>query len=537
MKVLVLFVFLIMTISTAFAGAVAEVMKLKGEVKVLVKNKLTVLAVGDEIEEGNSVLTSKGSFTQIKFMDNSVMNIAPNSNVLIHQFKKSKPGIIGLLKGKIRTKVSKDYMNMPKGKSKLFIKTSSVAMGVRGTDFEVSHNVLTGETTMVVFEGKVAMVSLKKNYPFAKLNDELLDRLLNAKEGIIVPGGKLSIGKKGQKIYPALELTEEILEEQNSNLDFSNFEKLKGSKLKDISSEKYKKIKIEMKAEASRKEKALDDAKLKREEKTAGKTNKKLSKDKPNLFSADDRKEVEKKKEIKRKRLKQEEIEKEQKKLKAKFSSIKGAAKNKIDTSRTAADKKALLKDYKENLKNKSAIGSLTAPKQGRTSTATSSSRSGYKSRYVKRKAALRKKINATATSGTGVTGGTNTGTSTRIFLKGTHGSGSSLAELYNNTIRPTIGNKYNSSITKPKANINTGINLNQTISLEDAQAAAELAAAQDELSAQKGYEDCVTNQKKVRKISPTAPLSAYLQRNKEIESFCKAGGDTAGTGKDGTGQ
>ena len=58
--------------------------------------------------------------------------------MVVASFTKKKAGILNLIKGKLRSKVTKDYMNMSdKEKSKLFIVTKTAAMGVRGTEFQV----------------------------------------------------------------------------------------------------------------------------------------------------------------------------------------------------------------------------------------------------------------------------------------------------------------------------------------------------------------------------------------------------------------
>src|SRR5690606_40301890 len=44
-------------------------------------------------------------------------------------------GVINVLSGKIRSKVTKNYLDMDQDKSKLFVKSKSAVMGIRGTDF------------------------------------------------------------------------------------------------------------------------------------------------------------------------------------------------------------------------------------------------------------------------------------------------------------------------------------------------------------------------------------------------------------------
>lgn len=89
------------------------------------------------------------------------MNLGPNSQMVINAFPKKEAGIITLVKGQIRSQVTKDYMEMEdKSKSKLYIKTKTAAMGIRGTDFQVNFNPQNQNTSLITFEGKVAMATL-----------------------------------------------------------------------------------------------------------------------------------------------------------------------------------------------------------------------------------------------------------------------------------------------------------------------------------------------------------------------------------------
>ena len=141
---------------------VAVVKMLRGQVQVIgldgVEKKL---AKGDWVNEGSIIKTQERSFCKITFIDKSSMNIGPKSEMKIEKFSKSEAGVINVISGKIRSKVTKDYLKMDKDKSKVFVKTKSAVMGVRGTEYMFATNAKTGATTAVLFEGEVVFNRLE----------------------------------------------------------------------------------------------------------------------------------------------------------------------------------------------------------------------------------------------------------------------------------------------------------------------------------------------------------------------------------------
>lgn len=151
-------VLLLSFIVFAAEGDVAKVIILKGTVKVKLKdNTVKSLKKGDWVPEGAQVKTEDKSFVKLLFIDKSQMNLGPNSQMIINKFPKKKAGIITLMKGSLRSKVTKDYMQMDQSKEKLYIKTKTAAMGVRGTDFEVGF--IDGVTTTNLYEGALVVTS------------------------------------------------------------------------------------------------------------------------------------------------------------------------------------------------------------------------------------------------------------------------------------------------------------------------------------------------------------------------------------------
>tara|TARA_R110000868_G_scaffold156866_4_gene383952 strand:- start:1312 stop:2580 length:1269 start_codon:yes stop_codon:yes gene_type:complete len=183
--------------SLAFAGAdVAKVIIVRGS--AMAKNpdgSVIQIKQGMWFKEGTQVKTEDKSFVKLLFIDKSQMNLGPNSQMKIDTFPESDAGIVTLVKGQLRSKVSKNYMDMDKkDKSKLFIKTKTAAMGVRGTDFQVNYNPENNFTSLVTFEGAVAMASISEfGLKAAEFVDQSkLERLVSSDQAVTVTRGQFS---------------------------------------------------------------------------------------------------------------------------------------------------------------------------------------------------------------------------------------------------------------------------------------------------------------------------------------------------------
>lgn len=171
--------FLIFFIYSTFAfsaNPIAEVIKVRGDVSQLAPGAMAAksIAIGDKLSEDTSVLTGPSSFIKIKFLDNSEVNLGPESKIVISEMKKNEPGVISLLKGKIRTEVEKSNNT---NTNKFFIKTRTAAMGVRGTDFQTIYNPENKVTSLLTYKGEVAM---------SKINDEQYRKIENGTSQIKV---------------------------------------------------------------------------------------------------------------------------------------------------------------------------------------------------------------------------------------------------------------------------------------------------------------------------------------------------------------
>jgi hypothetical protein len=184
----------LLAVSALAADNVAKVIIMRGQVKAKLNNGSIIDVKNDQsLPEGATLQTADKSFVKLLFIDKSQMNLGPNSQMIINAFPKKEAGIITLVKGQIRSQVTKDYMEMDdKNKSKLYIKTKTAAMGIRGTDFQVNYNPENQNTALITFEGKVAMANIGKNASEEKFDQSRLERFVSGEKAVLVTQGQIS---------------------------------------------------------------------------------------------------------------------------------------------------------------------------------------------------------------------------------------------------------------------------------------------------------------------------------------------------------
>lgn len=194
--------------------AVASI--IRGEVDLLIMGKTIRLKKDDWVKEGSVVKTADKSFVKLIFIDKSQMNIGPNTEMKIAKFNGNDSGIIDLVKGKIRSQVTKDYLQMKdKDRSKIFVKTPNAVMGIRGTDFMISTNGI--NTSAVLFEGSVVFA---KNTDFSNSSTDRLEDLVN--RGVRMHPGEFSVVEQNRSrpTEPAfLNIEQREVLEKNDNFD------------------------------------------------------------------------------------------------------------------------------------------------------------------------------------------------------------------------------------------------------------------------------------------------------------------------------
>ena len=163
--------------------------KVKGRATVLLpkSKEAEELSVGDQLLEDSSLLTYKNSYLQIKFTDNSVMNIGSQSKLILTQFdNQSNHKIANLIKGQLRTYIKTETK---KKKVKFIVNTKTAALGVRGTEFETIYNEKNNATTLLTYNGEVLIkkkdvLSIKETLSFNNIVNSI------EKESTVVSEGK-----------------------------------------------------------------------------------------------------------------------------------------------------------------------------------------------------------------------------------------------------------------------------------------------------------------------------------------------------------
>lgn len=195
MKFLSVFLLCLLLSGAVFSDEnVATVVLKKGNVKARLKDgQIVDVKLEQALPEGVTLLTSERSFVKLIFIDKSQMNLGPSSSMLIQAFPRKEAGIIKLIKGQIRSEVTKNYMEMSdKSKSKLYIQTRTASMGIRGTDFQVNYNPENQNSSLIVFEGKVAMAHIDRSRGDEVFNQEKLEALVSSNTAVLVKQGQIS---------------------------------------------------------------------------------------------------------------------------------------------------------------------------------------------------------------------------------------------------------------------------------------------------------------------------------------------------------
>ncbi len=155
-------------------GDLVEVTFLKGKAiyvspggkKFQLKNKV-------KIKKDGLVKTGKASLLRLKFNNGTLLNIGPQSSMVISHEVKDKPHLVELIRGKVRGIV--DPKEKPKEgfDHKMIIKTRSASIGVRGTDFVVVHNDKNHITSNITLKGEVDLHKNSDEQIFESLREEL----------------------------------------------------------------------------------------------------------------------------------------------------------------------------------------------------------------------------------------------------------------------------------------------------------------------------------------------------------------------------
>lgn len=152
----------------------ARVIFLKGQgVFQSAQGKLLKLAVGQTIKENGLLATNKASVLKIEIKGQGVITLGPESRMMLAQEDVKKPPVLELLAGKLRGTISESTKPKPGEDHKLYIKTRTSAMGVRGTDFLIVHNPKNHVTSTVTFKGEVHFYKKQDEEIYESLREDL----------------------------------------------------------------------------------------------------------------------------------------------------------------------------------------------------------------------------------------------------------------------------------------------------------------------------------------------------------------------------
>lgn len=148
--------FFIFSADSAFSSDCGLFRVVKGDVKFQKKGKTKFkkARINKKVCAGDLVKTNKDSRAKIVLASLDEINISPETELQIQQLK-NKQVQLTVNFGKIRSKVKSRYED--NDKSHYRVTTKSAVAGVRGTDFLTGYNKFTNESSVVTFEGQVAV--------------------------------------------------------------------------------------------------------------------------------------------------------------------------------------------------------------------------------------------------------------------------------------------------------------------------------------------------------------------------------------------
>lgn len=210
--------FIIFTSIPSLASVqIGSVTKLKGNVSILEigHREAQELKIGQKVSRDASILTSEKSFVQITLLDKTTINLGPKSKIILDQVPQEKVGIVNLVMGAVRSEVIHKKENT---KEKLYIKTRTAALGVRGTDFQTIYNPENKITSLITFEGKVALAKIK-NEEQKQITKSDLEKAIIVEKGLFsTVSSNLKVATEPVKISPTqftgLKMNKEMLEDK-----------------------------------------------------------------------------------------------------------------------------------------------------------------------------------------------------------------------------------------------------------------------------------------------------------------------------------
>ncbi|EJF06374.1 hypothetical protein ThvES_00015610 [Thiovulum sp. ES] len=178
--------FLIFLSTLTLSAGIGHISAMRGDVTIERGGQKIPASKGFEIEEQDTILTTKKSKAQLKFEDNTVIRVGRNAVFKIEEYLydksnnskakfKAKNGFFSAVTGGIG-KVAKDRFKL---------KTKTSTIGIRGTHFQGTVDDLKGEEEIACLRGAISV----------EIAGQLLDveagEIMNIKDGVSSPVRKI----------------------------------------------------------------------------------------------------------------------------------------------------------------------------------------------------------------------------------------------------------------------------------------------------------------------------------------------------------
>ncbi len=128
----------------------------QGTVKVIRAGIEVIIAAGDAIVEGDTIMTGKGASAQVHFLDTTSVRIGENTVLKVVQKEIGRRGsktLLHLSKGVVRARIIRKLSK----ESHFFVSTPKGVAGARGTEFVLFYNPQTGALRIGQINGQCAV--------------------------------------------------------------------------------------------------------------------------------------------------------------------------------------------------------------------------------------------------------------------------------------------------------------------------------------------------------------------------------------------
>ncbi len=141
-------------------GEVGKILVVKGD--AFIKGKESPLTLGSLVKEGDVLITKGSTLLKIRFLDNTLVSLGPNSMFKVKTFKLregKRTTVFNFLRGKIRAHVKE---KRKEGETIVF-SNAEVALGVRGTEILANSYLVNGapSTDVMLTKGLVEVNTSK----------------------------------------------------------------------------------------------------------------------------------------------------------------------------------------------------------------------------------------------------------------------------------------------------------------------------------------------------------------------------------------